>query len=87
MAENVRYLIFGRSSCPFCIHAVDYCESKPLDHIFFDHETKQHFLEEYKEYYNHETVPIILENNKDTGYTRKIGGYSELIAETTPKKG
>jgi glutaredoxin len=87
MAKNTRYFIFGRSSCPFCIMAVDYCKLLKMEHVFCDYETRQHILEEYKDFYKQETVPIVLENNKDTGYTRKVGGYSELVAETTPKKG
>jgi glutaredoxin len=82
MDNDIRYLIFGRSSCTFCALAVDYCKSMPLEYVFCDYETRQHILEDYKKFYDQETVPIILENNKATGYTRKVGGYSELIVET-----
>ena len=37
-------------------------------------------LEDYKVFHQQNTVPIILENCLETGYTKKIGGYSDLVA-------
>ena len=36
-------------------------------------------LEDYKSFHQQETVPIILANDKTTGHTFKVGGYSDLL--------
>jgi glutaredoxin len=79
MTENNRFIIIGRSTCPFCNQAVDYCNAKSAQSIFLDYVNQEHTLEEYKEFYNQKTVPIILANNLETGYTKKIGGYTDLL--------
>lgn len=74
-----RFIIIGRSSCPFCIRAIDYCAAKGSKFEFFDYVAHPQILQEYKDFHGHSTVPIILANNLETGYTKKIGGYSELL--------
>ena len=74
-----RFIIIGRTSCPFCLRAIDYCTAKQAEYIFADYATRPEILEEYKEFHDQATVPIILANNLETGYTKKIGGYSELL--------
>ena len=74
-----RFIIIGRSSCPFCVKAVDYCKAKEKQFEFLDYATHPQVLQEYKEFHNHPTVPIILANNLETGYTKKVGGYSDLL--------
>ena len=74
-----RFIIVGRRTCPFCVHAVDYCSAKGLEFIFLDYTTSPEILEDYKEFHDQQTVPIILANNLETGYTKKVGGYSDLL--------
>jgi glutaredoxin len=74
-----RFIIIGRTNCPFCIHAIDYCKAKAAEFVFFNYTDKPEMLEEYKEFHKHSTVPIILANNLETGYTKKVGGYSDLL--------
>ena len=74
-----RYIIIGRSTCQFCAHADDFCKSSGLESVFLDYVGKEEILEEYKEFYQQSTVPIILQNNLTTGETKKIGGYSDLL--------
>ena len=74
-----RFIIIGRSSCPFCIRAVDYCKAKGNQFEFLDYASQPQTLQEYKEFHEHPTVPIILANNLETGYTKKVGGYSDLL--------
>ena len=76
---NVRFFIFGRSTCPFCRMAADYCIGTSLEHTYFDFADKEEILEDYKEFYNHKTVPIILSNDLTTGETKKVGGYTDLL--------
>jgi glutaredoxin len=78
MTEN-RYIIIGSSACSFCIHAADFCIAKHLEYIFLDYEEESEILEEKKAFYKQKTIPIILANNIETGYTKNIGGYSDLL--------
>jgi glutaredoxin len=79
MTENNRFIIIGRSTCPFCVQAVDFCKAKGKQQVFLDYSEQEWILEDYKEFYNHKTVPIILANNLETGYTKKVGGYTDLL--------
>lgn len=74
-----KFIIIGRSTCPFCIKAVDYCKAKGNQFEFLDYANQPQVLQEYKEFHEHPTVPIILANNLETGYTKKVGGYSDLL--------
>ena len=74
-----KIIIIGRSTCPFCVRALDYCSAKKVESQFLDYAMKPEILEEYKQFHNHPTVPIILANNVETGYTKKVGGYSDLL--------
>lgn len=74
-----RYIIFGRETCPFCTMAMDFCKASHISHLFLNYEENREILEDYKEFYKQDTVPIILENNMETGLTQKVGGYSDLL--------
>ena len=74
-----RFIIIGRSTCPFCVRAIDYCKEKKAQYKFLDYVSDTIILEDYKQFHNQTTVPIILANNLKTGYTKKVGGYSDLL--------
>ena len=74
-----RFIIIGRSSCPFCTMAEDLMIASQKEFIFLDYASNQSILEDYKEFHNQETVPIILSNDLDTGFTKKVGGYTDLL--------
>ncbi len=74
-----RFIIIGRLTCYFCAQAMDYCKAKNAEVIFLNYTENPEVLEEYKQFHNHPTVPIILANNLETGYTKKVGGYSDLL--------
>jgi len=74
-----RFIIYGRANCPFCIHAIDLCKAQSTEYIFLDYSSKPLILEEYKEFYEQNTVPIILSNDMETGETNRIGGYTDLL--------
>jgi glutaredoxin len=76
---NNRFIIIGRSSCPFCLKAIEYCNAKKVKHVFLNYKNKPEILQDYKSFHNHKTVPIILANNLETGYTTMVGGYSQLL--------
>ena len=74
-----RYLIYGRRTCPFCVKAVDFLESRGEENIFFDFSEDPESITEAKNFYNVKTVPIIIQNNKNFGKTTLIGGYTDLV--------
>lgn len=74
-----RFIIIGRSTCPFCVKAVDYCDAKGAKSKFLDYADTPDILQEYKDFYKHPTVPIILANNLETGYIKMVGGFSDLL--------
>ena len=79
MTENTRFIIIGRSTCPFCIQASNYCFAMSVPSLMLDYAGREEILEDYKKFYNQKTVPIILANNIETGYTKKVGGYTDLL--------
>ncbi len=74
-----RYFIYGRQSCPFCRDAVDFLKDKNKESVFFDFSEDPEAIEDAKNFYNRTTVPIILENNRSSGDTKLIGGYTDLV--------
>tara|TARA_Y100000310_G_C20169610_1_gene573026 strand:- start:305 stop:550 length:246 start_codon:yes stop_codon:yes gene_type:complete len=74
-----RYFIYGRRSCPFCCMACDFLGASKKQYHFFDHHGDEIMLQRLKKFYNYSTFPMILENCLETGRTKFIGGYSELI--------
>ena len=77
--NKLRYFIYGRETCPFCVAACNYFDATERKYTFFDHKDDLEFLSYVKEFYESPTVPIILENNLDTGEVKKIGGYTDLL--------
>lgn len=74
-----RFIIIGRDSCPFCVKAIEYCRAKDVEYIFLNYTENPEMLEEYKVFHKQKTVPIILANNMLSGYTKMVGGYSNLL--------
>lgn len=77
MAE--RFIVVGRDSCEYCVMALDLLLASHKEHIFLNYSKNIEILEDYKIFHEQDTVPIILSNRLDTGYTRKIGGYTDLL--------
>ena len=74
-----KFIIVGRSSCPFCSMALNLLDAHELKYTFLNYENKREFLEEYKVFYNQKTVPIIIGNDLASGRCEKIGGYTDLV--------
>lgn len=81
-----RFIIIGRSSCPFCVMAEDLLKASKLECVFLDYSNNLEILEDYKQFHNHPTVPIVLSNNLESGLTRMIGGYTELLEHLNGKE-
>tara|TARA_B100000085_G_scaffold137694_1_gene125442 strand:+ start:2355 stop:2546 length:192 start_codon:yes stop_codon:yes gene_type:complete len=52
-----------------------------VDFVFLDYAERPEILDDYKQFHNMETVPIILKNNLTTGYVSLVGGYTSLAAQ------
>ena len=79
MKINNKFIVIGRSNCKFCVLAEDFLLASSAEFQFLDYVDAPEILEDYKEFHNQNTVPIILENNLETGKVRKIGGYTDLL--------
>ena len=79
-----RFIVYGRDSCPWCVRAVNFLEMLRQDKIFLNMENHRDRLEEVKAFYNWNTVPVILENNLETGKVKFIGGY-DLLKKRFPE--
>lgn len=74
-----RYLIYGLSLCQYCVLACEYLDSRNIEYVFLNMDEDLIGIREAKEFYGHNTVPIILKNNLKTGYVKFIGGYDDLV--------
>ena len=81
MARGTSYLVYGRSSCPYCVEATHLLDFAGIDYDFFDLEDDREFLEEAKKFYSHATVPIVLKIDGETGIVKLIGGCDDLKRE------
>lgn len=59
--------------------AEDLLIAKEIPCVFLDYVEKPDILEDYKQFHNQKTVPIILKNNISSGLTQRVGGYSDLL--------
>lgn len=74
-----RYIIYGRDGCPYCCFAQDYCQAKDLEVVYLDYTGFAEELVDCMKFYKMKTVPIILENDLNTGLVRLVGGYTDLL--------
>jgi len=74
----MKYIVFMKDDCPFCIDAKALLELKSLQYscVVF-REGQEDVLSEVKNALEWRTVPIIVEKNE--GHTRLIGGYTDLV--------
>jgi glutaredoxin len=77
ISENGSYVLFVKTTCPFCHMAVDLLENKQLPYkkivLFEGSDT----TEQLKAAFGWDTVPIIFFDQGDNNY-RLIGGYTDL---------
>jgi len=73
----MRYIIFMKDDCPYCVDAIELLKSKGLSYksIVFSEE-QDNILSEVKDAYQWKTVPIIV--SRDADNTKLIGGYTDL---------
>ena len=73
----MRYILFIKETCPFCVKAVNLLEEKGLSYKVVNFlPEQQQLLREIKEAYSCSTVPMIFERNgADISF---IGGFTDL---------
>ena len=73
----MRYIVFMKDNCPYCVDAKQLLESKNLQYncIVF-REGQEGVLNEVKDAFEWRTIPIIVEKNQ--GHTKLIGCYTDL---------
>lgn len=74
-----RYIIYGKESCPYCCFAQDYCLAKQKEVVYLDYTKNIEALKDCMSFYKMKTVPMILENDLESGLTKLIGGYTDLL--------
>lgn len=74
-----RYIIYGKEGCPYCSFAQDYCIAKQKELVYLDYTENIEALKDCMSFYKMKTVPIILENDLNTGLTKFVGGYTDLL--------
>ena len=73
----MRYVLYVKQTCPFCIKAQKLLEKHSVDFKVVNFSVEnQDVLEEIKEAYEWSTVPMIFKIEKEI---RLIGGYTDLI--------
>jgi len=74
-----RFIVYGRSTCPYCTLALELLRSREKENVYFDFSEDPAAVKEAMEFYDWPTVPMVLENDLTTGETKFIGGYADLL--------
>ena len=74
----MRYIIFMKDDCPYCVDAIELLKSKGLSYnsIVFNKD-QDNILSEVKDAYHWQTVPIVV--SRDADNIKLIGGYTDLV--------
>ena len=73
----MKYVLFIKESCPFCVKAKEVLEQSGAELKIVNFEEDQvGILQEIKEAYNWPTVPMIFEAGEKINF---IGGYTDLV--------
>jgi glutaredoxin 3 len=76
----MRYILFVKEICPFCVKAVQLLEDKGVKYnlVTFD-PGQEEILKEVKTAYDWKTVPMVFYRNNNL--IKFIGGYTDLLEE------
>ena len=73
---DTKYILYVRADCPFCVKASELLEEKGLNFSTLDLKTRPKVLQEMKNIYEWNTVPMIF--RKNGSQIEFIGGFSDL---------
>ena len=71
-----KYIVYGRSDCPFCIKVVNKLIRKGKSFYVEMHDDDFERLEEIKKRYNHPTIPVVIIKDSEEIL---IGGCDDTI--------
>ena len=71
------YLLWVKHDCEWCSKAMSLLNQKAISHTVFTMDKQPEVLQETKNNFNWETVPIVFEVCSD-GATKLIGGFTDL---------
>ena len=71
------YFLWTKQDCPWCTEAIDLLNRKAISYTVFSVDDQPALLEEAKNNFNWQTVPIVFEVCS-SGTTKLIGGYTDL---------
>ncbi len=76
----MRYILFIKEDCPYCVDAVQLLEEKGMSFntVVFDPE-QEDVLKEIKTAYDWKTVPMVFYRNGSL--IKFVGGYTDLLEE------
>ena len=77
--DEKHFIVLGKNACSYCQSAQEVLESRGISFVYKDLTNDLTFLTEAKQFYNWNSVPIILMLDKKTGESEFIGGYSDLL--------
>ncbi len=73
----MRYILFTKASCPFCVKAQALLDQKGLDYKIVNFTPEQSLiLREIKEAYQWNTVPMIFQ--REGAMIKFVGGFTDL---------
>ena len=76
----MKYVMFSKSTCPFCSQAQELLEKSNKNYKIVDFkEPQQELLQEIKDAYDWPTVPMVFELRSGSDI-KFIGGYSDLVS-------
>ena len=74
------YLLYIRTSCPFCVKALDELQERGLDYRRIDvDECPEDFIYQLKDAYDHDSFPMVLGYDETYHSYSWIGGCDDLI--------
>jgi len=78
MVEKMKYIIYTKSKCPFCVDAVKFMIENKLSYKKIVLDDNDVLCEEIKEAFSWKTVPLVLVTANDENF-HKVGGYTDLV--------
>jgi len=77
MDKEYHFFLWIKKECPFCINTINTLLDGDYNFTTYKMDNKPEVLQQVKNKFNWQTVPIILVQSSD-GETKFIGGYNDL---------
>jgi len=84
----MRYFeVYAWTECPFCVHAKELLIEKEEQFMFCCLDSSDALLSYFKNKYNWNTVPMIIEKHTEKNKEKFIGGFTDLANYLGDKDG